>query len=245
MKKISRLLYRIGLPWASPEPKTKLDKYFNRRARVKSNKPIELNGTILDNRTLQILAGCPAGGEVIVTTQSDRIALESRHVEYIENSRKNTNTVEIHADTKGYYLYLDYIWFAKEPEGRCPPGLGPVALLRMAQMAQELGFHKLELLAAGGTGLKLKGGRWTEPFWGFSIWPRLGFDTPLQPVMLQFIKKNAPHLSNLTNVSEVIEKDRSWWEEHGDGWEMSFDLQEGSKSWQTLQQYLAEKGLTI
>lgn len=237
MRRIKGLLYKFGLPWTSPSPKTKLDRYFNRSATVKARARPELNGEVLDEKTLQILAGCPAGGEVKVSVQHNQVVrLASCHDEYIANKNNDTNVVEIRREASGYILYLDYIWFSET----CPPGLGAVALLRMAQMAQALGFSKMELLAAGGTGIK--GSIWVEPYWGFSTWPRFGFDTPLRPEILALLQ-GQPSLANCQYVSEVIAIDLEWWKTNGDGWEMSFDLQPNSNSWQTLYNYLSEKGL--
>lgn len=237
MKRLKELIYKIGLPWSSPAPKTKLDRYFNRPAKVKVLANLEMNGELLSDKALQILAGCPAGGKVkVYEKDAQTIVLTSRHADYIENRNHDTNVVEIQRTTAGYVLYLDYIWFSE----KCPPGLGAVALLRMAQVAQQLGFSRMGLLAAGGTGIKQGG--WNEPYWGFATWPRFGFDTELQPVMKGLLKTQ-PNLANLQYVSEVIAIDREWWKANGDGWEMSFDLRSGSKSWQTLYNYLSEKGL--
>lgn len=237
MNHIKGLLYKLGLPWSSPAPKTKLDKYFNRPAKVKAPARPELNGEVLGDKTLQILAGCPAGGEVKVKVMHNQVVmLASRHDAFIENRNNDTNFVEIRRTPSGYVLYLDYIWFSKS----CPSGLGAVALLRMAQVAQLLGFSRIELLAAGGTGIK--GAAWTEPYWGFSTWPRFGFDAQLQPAIIPLLRTQ-PHLTNLQYVSEVIAIDLEWWKTNGDGWEMSFDLQPDSKSWHTLYNYLSEKGL--
>lgn len=132
--------------------------------------------------------------------------------------------------------YLDYIRFAE----RCPKNFGAVVLLRMAHEARQLGFVDIELLAAGGSGVK--GNQWTEKFWGYEVWPRLGFDTVLQPAILDRIK-TVPHLQGMTRVSQIIQADLQWWKDHGDGWDMKFDLAPGSASWTTLHQYCVNRGL--
>jgi hypothetical protein len=87
-------------------------------------------------------------------------------------------------------LYLDYIRFAEI----CPRNFGAVVLLWMAYEAHCLGFSNIELLAAGGSGVK--GTRWSEEFWGYEAWPRLGFDTVLHPAILKLIE-NEPHLQGI------------------------------------------------
>jgi len=238
MARIDGLLYKLGLPWSCPAPRTRLDKYFNRPAKVKATIRPDLNGWQLDDKTLQILAGGPGSGSVSVKLAHGQIIrLAARHDRYIENENHDTNLVEIRRESVGYVLYLDYIWFAKNV---CPAGTGAVALLRMAQASQSLGFVRMELLAAGGPGIK--GVLWGEPYWGYATWPRFGFDARIQQAIRPILEKQ-PHLADLQYVSEIIARDLDWWKVNGDGWEMTFDLDPGSKSWQILYRYLSEKGL--
>ena len=122
----------------------------------------------------------------MVSEKNGVIYLRSQHDHWIENENHDTNVVWIERRAVGNILYLDYIRFSEE----CPKAFGVVALLRMAQLAQKLGFVQMVLLAAGGTGIK--GAQWTQPFWGFETWPRLGFDTYLYPEILSLIKQE-PH----------------------------------------------------
>lgn len=223
-----------------PTPSTRLDKFFKGRAVVHADIRPELDGRRLGKRVLQALAGCPAGGEVTLKlVDSHVIRMQVRHRRYIENQNQDTNVIEIRREVPGYVLYLDYIWFSRRA---CPEGLGAVALLRMAQAAQSLGFVRMELLAAGGSGVK--GVAWAEPYWGYVAWPRFGFDAEIQPAMLS-VMQTYPKLAQLRYVSELLAVDLEWWRQHGDGWQMAFDLRPDSKSWQTLYSYLSEKRLTL
>lgn len=229
-----------ALRWHRPTPRTKLDKFFKGRAVIHADILPELGGRRLDKRILQALSGCPAGGEVTLKLIDDRvIRMLIRHRLYIENQNQDTNVIEIRREAPGYVLYLDYIWFSRRA---CPEGLGAVALLRMAQAAQSLGFVRIELLAAGGSGVK--GMSWAEPYWGYVAWPRFGFDAELQPAMLS-VTQAYPKLAQLRYVSELLAVDSEWWRRHGDGWQMAFDLRPDSTSWQTLYSYLSEKRLTL
>lgn len=186
--------------------KTSLDVYFAPGAFIRSEIDIEIAGEILSPGALQKLAGCPAGGTVIVDNDPENFYLTVRHFEWIRNDALNANQIVIRADELGYYLYLEYIWFAEA----CPKGLGAVMLLKMAEEAQRLGFSRIELLAAGGSGIKQ--GPWNEAYWGYECWP---------PILA--LTKHVPHLAAYTRVSEIVEADLDWWKDHGDGWEMRFE----------------------
>jgi len=219
-----------------PQPATILDALFSSPATILTNLDLDVRGTSVTDEQLQRLAGCPGGGVVSVTDDADAIYLESRHRDLIENNWRNANYVEIRRQGDEYYLYLDYIWFST----KCPKGFGAVALLNMAHTAAELGFSRIDLLAAGGTGVKA--GPWSEQYWGYEIWPRLGFDTELQPRMLALTAK-VPELRGMTHVSQIVHADLDWWKTNGDGWTMTFALERGSTSWDTLYKFCKERGL--
>ena len=238
MKLIENLLYKMGANWSSPRPQTKLDNHFNKKAEVRVKTQVTLGEQNLPKKALQILAGCPAGGRVVVSEKRGVISLKSQHDKWIENPNDDTNSVWIERRVTGTILYLDYIWFSED----CPKAFGVVALLRMAQLAQKLGFSQMVLLAAGGTGIK--GAQWTQPFWGFEIWPRMGFDAVLHPAILGLIQQQRqPHLAGMTTVSQIIAADLQWWKQYGDGAEMTFDLTENSQSWDTLHNFISERGI--
>lgn len=219
-----------------PQPATTLDALFNKPAAVLTNLDLDIGGTPVTDEQLQRLAGCPGGGVVSVTDDADAVYLESRHRDFIVNNWRNANYVEIRRRGNEYYLYLDYIWFS----AKCPKGFGAVALLNMAYTAAELGFSRIELLAAGGAGIKA--GPWSEQYWGYEIWPRLGFDTELQPKMLA-LTAQVPKLTGMTHVSQIVQADLAWWKKNGDGWTMTFNLEQGSASWDTLWEFCKERGL--
>jgi len=238
MTLVENLLYKTGVRWSSSRPKTTLDRYFNRKAKVYLKTEVTLGGKPLTEKTLQILAGCPAGGTVRVSERRGTIVLKSQHDKWIENENDDTNIVWLERRRIGYVLYLDYIWFSE----KCAKAFGAVAFLRMAQLAQQLGFVQVVLLAAGGTGIK--GARWSQPFWGYETWPRLGFDTHLHPAILGLIQQ-VPHLSGMTKVSQIIAADLPWWKTNGDGAEMSFDLTPNSTSWETLHNFISGRGILV
>lgn len=227
--------YMIPIPSAAL-PVTTLDHLFAGAANIHSSYQVSVNGITLTPGAIQRLAGCPAGGEVFVSVTTQKITLVSTHSTLIDNAR-GMNTVEIRRDAKGYYLYADYIWYAES----APKGLGGVALLLMAHQAHALGLPRIDLLAAGGSGIK-HSGQWSQDFWGYVAWPMMGFETALQPPILNLIQTE-PHLVGCTHISEVVTRDIDWWKKHGDGWEMTFDLTPGSQAWDTLYHFCLNRGL--
>ena len=69
---------------------------------------------------------------------------------------------------------------------------------------------------------------------GYQVWPKFGFDAPLIPADLNAV----PELDECKSVLDVIEVDALWWEAHGRGREMAFNLTPRSRSWEILLDYL-------
>ncbi|NHZ98635.1 hypothetical protein [Massilia sp. CCM 8734] len=205
MHLLESLCYYLGLPWKR-NPPSQVDASLNRRARVLlGGKRVEIGGRVLTRKQSQILSGCPGGGLVRLITMRSDIRMVVTHAQFI----RQWNIIEIRKARDGHVLYLDYIWFTNAP---C--GFGAITFLRMAQLAKTLGLVRTELLAAGGTGAK--GRSWSEHFWGYEYWPRLGFNAPLQETIRQQLQTH-PLLSTATTVSEVIQTDLNWWKQYGDG----------------------------
>jgi hypothetical protein len=106
-----------------------------------------------------------------------------------------------------------------------------VAFGLMAVTAYTLRFCEITLHAAGRGPIRPE-----EPdeFVGFSVWPKFGFDAPLDLVELQ----GATHLQTCRTVQDVLAVDPNWWAQHGAGRDMAFDLRPNSRSWQKLLDYL-------
>lgn len=116
---------------------------------------------------------------------------------------------------------------------QAPARFCTVAFGLMACAAYRHGFTKISLFA-GGNGpppVGLEAG----DLIGYFVWPKFGFDAVLLPVDLN----RAPeHIRNCTSVLGVVSADPAWWEAHGRGREMYFDLASGSASWTVLLNYL-------
>ena len=108
-----------------------------------------------------------------------------------------------------------------------------IAFGLMACTAYRHGFSRISLFA-GGNGPppeNLEDG----DLIGYFVWPKFGFDATLLPVDLNLAPE---HVRDCDSVLNVVEADPEWWEAHGRGREMCFDLASGSASWKVLLNYL-------
>lgn len=200
-----------------------------------------IGNRILTDDELMRLTGAPKGAVIVPQLRPDKFQLFVTRPGLLEKG-----IFEIHRDavTGLYFLYIDYVRY----DPASPPGLGAIAFSRIAQQAKDLGFSHIELLAAGGTGVKHSANgapdpnMWSEEFNGYYTWPRFGFDVQLQPRM-QHIVDSDGRVAGCATVSDVIGRDAKWWRTNGDGWQMIFDLSDQSRSWATLNAYLVEKRL--
>lgn len=116
-----------------------------------------------------------------------------------------------------------------------PSRLATVSFGLMAISAYRHGFHHISLMAAGDG--PVDPGE-DDRFVGYAVWPKFGFDAPLEPVDLNAAPTVA--LRACRSVQEVISVDPAWWENNGRGRPMRFDLMANSQSWRILLDYLCE-----
>ena len=124
-------------------------------------------------------------------------------------------------------LHVDHYFL---DERQTPPALGTVAFALCAITAYLAGLSQVSLVAAGGRGFD---GRYV----GYKIWPKLGFDAPLE-------RSEVSHIANLAHcnsVQDVLAVDPIWWESHGTQRLMTFDLAADSISWRKLLPYIGRK----
>lgn len=136
-------------------------------------------------------------------------------------------------DDDGTGIRVDALRLSKvllAPEA--PARLCTVAFGLMACTAYRLGFREITLYAAGnGSSGRVSNDDATV---GYFVWPKFGFDAPLDPVDLN----SAPHLAQCSSVQDVVAADAAWWNARGRGREMTFDLTPSSRSWNVLLHYL-------
>ena len=107
-----------------------------------------------------------------------------------------------------------------------------VAFGLQACTALRLGFAEVTVFAGGrGYGaLALD----KDDLVGYQVWPKFGFDAPLQAVDLN----REPRFVDCQCVQDIVELDAEWWAANGHGIEMRFDLSPDSRSWRVLLNYL-------
>jgi hypothetical protein len=122
-------------------------------------------------------------------------------------------------------LYIQRLMLAND----APERLGTVAFGLMAITAYRLGFSHINLFAAGHGPINR-----ADPnrFVGYNVWPKFGFDAAVTPVELN--RFPGRELNGISTVQDIITSAPLWWERHGTGRRMRFDLATGSRSWSIL-----------
>lgn len=137
-------------------------------------------------------------------------------------------------DDEGTSLHVDALYVRRLMlAGDAPERLATVAFGLMAISAYRLGFDHISLFAAGNGPIDPDD---PDGVVGFAVWPKFGFDAPLDPVELNMAPSKA--LRACRTVQEVIAADPDWWNEHGRGRDMRFNLGANSQSWTILLDYL-------
>ena len=146
---------------------------------------------------------------------------------------ENTSVIAFR-DDQGTSLHIDALYIRRLMlAGDAPERLATVAFGLMAISAYRLGFNHISLFAAGNGPIDPDD---PDGFVGFAVWPKFGFDAPLVPAELNMAPSEA--LRACRTVQEVIAVAPEWWNGHGRGREMRFDLSADSRSWTILLNYL-------
>jgi hypothetical protein len=146
---------------------------------------------------------------------------------------ENTSVIAFR-DDEGTSLRVDALYIRRLIlADDAPERLATVAFGLMAISAYRLGFDHISLFAAGNGPIDPED---PEGFVGFAVWPKFGFDVPLEPAELNMAPFEA--LRACRTVQDVIAVDPDWWNVHGRGRDMRFDLSADSRSWAILLNYL-------
>jgi SPP1 gp7 family putative phage head morphogenesis protein len=159
------------------------------------------------------------GLEVLVTLQNQK------------GIQEMLRTIQITSDPM---LYNESFTVLEENQGQ---GLGTRVLAHQIRKAQELGFNRIEAKAARSAIAN-----------GYHTWARIGFDTPLDEMRLQRIRRkyldvNGEALPEVQTLQDVLElpNGTAVWREVGSTINMTFDLTKDSRSMRILERYLQEK----
>lgn len=152
----------------------------------------------------------------------------------------HTNSVGLYSEVSsrtGVFIdgvFVDHIFMDK---ANAPSQFGAVGFGLLALTAYQIGFEEITLLAAGGA--PRHAGKWSIPdMVGYKVWPKFGFDAPLEPHETDSV----PQLATCRTVNDVRNLDLDWWEnKEGNGRVMRFDLSPWSKSWKILLHYVTSK----
>lgn len=146
---------------------------------------------------------------------------------------ENTSVIA-YRDEEGASLHVDALYIRRLVLAvDAPERLATVAFGLMAISAYRLGFDHISLFAAGNGPIDPDD---PDGFVGFAVWPKFGFDAPLTPAELNMAPSEA--LRACRTVQEVIAVEPDWWDVHGRGRDMRFDLNADSRSWAILLNYL-------
>ncbi|GJJ00689.1 hypothetical protein RugamoR64_12270 [Duganella rhizosphaerae] len=133
-----------------------------------------------------------------------------------------------------FELSVDSIYVREEFQDQ---GIGVRSVMFSIQQAKELGFRFVTLDAAGSATNR-------SMFFGYHVWPTLGFDAPLTG---QILGRLPQELHGCVLLSDLMRTDEGpdWWYDNGIALHLSFDLQDDSVSWQLLNEYAEARGISI
>jgi hypothetical protein len=147
-----------------------------------------------------------------------------------------TNSVIAFRDDAGPAIRVDALYIGRLMlADDAPARLATVSFGLMAITAYRLGFKRISLFAAGRGPLAPDD---PDAFVGYDVWPKFGFDAPIDPVELN--RFQMPELANVRTVQEFIAIAPQLWTHRGIGRTMDFDLTPRSRSWSILLNYLFE-----
>lgn len=134
-----------------------------------------------------------------------------------------TGATDLHIDA----LHIDHYFLNVQT----PPLLGTISFAMCAITAHLAGMSQVSLVAAGGRGFDHR-------YYGYKVWPKFGFDAPVERGEISDAPNNLAHC---TTVQQVISTDQAWWEENGSQRMMTFNLTAHSASWEKMLTYLGNK----
>ncbi len=221
---------------AQRDPTT--DQYFNQ-----INITLEVDADIDDDEfdlynnldTLARLTGAPDGSTILVSRRTggeDGFHLKVTHAGVFQYPSEFMLFND--GDTLSLMLWVDSIYVQEALQGM---GIGTRSVMISLNEAKTIGVQKVALCAAGSAVNQTM-------FWGFHVWPSMGFDAELPLAIKADLPEELVHAEYLSDLmlSDVGER---WWYHHGVSIDVEFDLSDQSVSWDLLKRYADAKGIRL
>lgn len=96
-------------------------------------------------------------------------------------------------------------------------------MVSSVEAARKAGVTTVLLNAAGHSGASAKGN--ANPWKGYTIWPRMGFDAPLPPHVIRALPAELSHARTLLDLHATREGTR-WWAQNGEDLDVMLDLRD-------------------
>jgi GNAT superfamily N-acetyltransferase len=192
-----------------------------RKAQLKAIR--DLVGRKITGRQVASMFGAPDGAKVQI------LDVERGSIGFVVRFREGEAYRSLRRDASGKpYIYNDEITLKPEFRGS---GLGPRIFAKQVHFAEKFGITQIKTDAVRADG----------KYYGYNVWPKLGYEGPLTATQAASVPKG---LGNVTHVSQLMAttEGRAWWREHGQSIKVTFDLTPGSYSRKALDNYLKEKG---
>lgn len=212
-------------------------KFFNVR-----NMMLEIGPSIDEDEfdifnSLELLAkltGAPDGSRIVVSRGSGGQDTFNLKVENALFKYPSEYFIINTGEGLGLQLEVDSIYVREEFQDQ---GIGVRSVMLSILQAKELGFASVTLFAAGSAARR-------DMFFGYHVWPTMGFDAMLPSSLL---RKLPQHFHGCLRLSDLIRKDEGedWWYDNGVPLELVFELDDDSVSWRLLSEYAEARGISI
>ena len=214
--------WRMSIGCRRPESRVAVEFFLGERGDAEGAAR-QLFGRTLKPWEYAGLAGALDGARVEVGTLSGRL--------YIELSGPPHETYRtvlcIARDRRSLVIAHEGFQIVRRQQQGC--GLGLRVFTRQLDHAQRLEIRHIKTVAGRACGEN-----------GYYTWPRFGFDAPLP---LDVRRTLPPGLVGAACVLDVMAcpVGRQWWRHYGTPLPLTFDLEAGSRSWETFRDYVRQR----
>ncbi len=180
-------------------------------------------GRELSLEDMAALVGAPNGSQVQAVAMGNHIDIETSHEAFAGHLRRTLGRDEegrLFLENKTFYLRAG------------KTGLGTAVFAHQVDAARRLGIDYIKAEAVSPMFHKEN---------GYYVWPRLGFNGPLDGATRASLPPQLAHARDLLDLMQTPEG-RAWWKQQGRSVYVRFELDKNSKSSRHLEHYLDKKG---